>query len=101
MTVRHMRLALGLFFLLAGIGLLVLRFAVPEVGARFNTPTRLIIGALLALVLAALNLSKWYAGWMWFRQQATPVRQPLQRDPSAGATEHNPAFDFDKKDETR
>ena len=97
MAVRHMRLTLGLFFLLAGTTLLVLRFALPEVGARLNTPMRLLIGALLALVLAGLNLSKWYAGWVWYRQQATPVRRPFQPDPSAGAQpEVIPEFDFSK-----
>jgi hypothetical protein len=100
MAVRHMRLAIGLFFLCAAIGLFVLRFGMPDVGAKFNTPTRLLIGALLALVLAGLNLSKWYAGWMWYQQQATPVRRPLQPDPTANRDEEpNPAFDFSKKDE--
>ena len=98
MTLRHLRLMLGLFFLFAGVGLLVLRFAVPDAVARFNS-TRLLIGALLALVLAGVNLAKWYAGYMWFQQQATPVRRPLQPDPAASAdSEYNPEFDFNKGD---
>jgi hypothetical protein len=102
MAVRHMRLIMGLFFLIAAIGLLVLRFAMPEVGAKFNTPTRLLIGGLLALMLAGLNLAKWYAGWLWYQQQATPVRQPFQPDPTAShEDEPNPAFDFSKKDATQ
>jgi hypothetical protein len=101
MAVRHMRLILGLFFLIAAIGLFVLRFGVPEVGAKFNTPMRLLIGAMLALALAGLNLAKWYAGWMWYQQQATPVRRPLQRDPASTDSEPNPEFDFSKNDESK
>src|SRR4051812_15073606 len=98
MAVRQMRLMLGLFFLVAGVGLLVLRFGFPAAAAKVNDPTRLLIGALLALVLAGVNLAKWYSGWLWFRQRATPVRRPLQPDPTASAgEEYNPEFDFDKK----
>ena len=97
MTVRHMRLTLGLFFLVAGTGLIVVRFAVPEIGARFNE-TRLLLGGLLALVLAGMNLAKWYAGWMWYQRQATPVRSPLQPDHTA-APERLPEFDFSKSDD--
>lgn len=98
MAVRHLRLILGLFFLIAGVGLLVLRFGMPDVVARFDL-TRLLIGALLALVLAGVNLAKWYAGYMWFQEQATPVRRPLQPDPTADTgPEYNPEFDFNKGD---
>lgn len=97
MAVRHMRLVLGVFFLLAGVGLLVLRFGAPDVAARINSPTRLLVGALLALALGGLNLAKWYSGWMWFQQKATPARTPLQSD-RAGHTdeEYNPELDFGK-----
>lgn len=102
MTVRHLRLMLGLFFLVAGVALLVVRFGMPEVAARINSPMRLLIGALLALVLAGVNLAKWYAGWLAYEQSATPVRRPLQPDPTAPAgEEYNPEFDFDKTDEKR
>jgi hypothetical protein len=102
MMVRHMRLTLGLFFIIVGIALLALRFGAPEVAARINSPTRLLIGALLALVLGGLNLAKWYAGWLAYEQAATPVRRPLQPDPTAtGEPEHNPEFEFDKKDDAR
>jgi hypothetical protein len=100
MAVRHMRLAIGLFFLVAAIGLFTLRFGFPEVGAKFNTPLRLLIGACLALVLAGVNLAKWYSGWLWFQQQATPVRRPLQSDPDA-VEEYNPEFDFSKKNDAQ
>ena len=100
MTVRHMRLMLGLFFLIAGFALLAVRFAAPEVAARINSPTRLLIGAFLALVLGGLNLAKWYAGWMAYQHAATPVRPPFQPDPTAtGEPEYNPEFEFDKKDD--
>jgi hypothetical protein len=96
MAVRHMRLVLGVFFLIVGLGLLALRFGAPEAVARFD-PLRLFLGALLALVLSAVNFMKWYSGHLWFQQQATPVRRPLRSDPSPRAEpEHNPEFDFSK-----
>ena len=99
MAVRQLRLMLGLFFLVAGIGLLVLRYGMPDVAARVNSPTRILVGALLALALAGVNLAKWYAGYLWFQQQATPVRRPLQPDPTAPTDpEYNPEFDFNKGD---
>jgi hypothetical protein len=92
-----MRLMLALFFFVAGVGLLVLRFGMPEAAARINSPTRLLLGALLALVLAGVNFAKWYSGWLWFQQQSTPVRQPLQPEESGRAEgEYNPEFDFNK-----
>ena len=101
MAVRHMRLAVGVFFLILGVVLLILRFTMPELVAKFD-PLRLLMGGLLALVLGCWNMMKWYAGWMWYQQQATPVRQPLQPDPTRERKEYeepNPAFDFNKKDE--
>ena len=92
--------ALGAFFLIVGVLLLVLRFAVPEAVARFD-PLRLSLGAILALVLGAVNLMKWYSGHLWFRQQSTPVRRPLRPDPTdRPADEYNPEFDFGKSGET-
>jgi hypothetical protein len=100
MMVRHMRLALGLFFIIAGIGLVILQFVAPVAAARINSPVRVLIGALLALVLGGLNIAKWYAGWLAYERAATPVRLPLQPDPSASAEpENNPEFDFSKKSE--
>jgi hypothetical protein len=99
MTVRHLRLTLGLFFLVAGIAILVVRFSAPEVVARLN-PMRLLLGGLLALVLAGVNIAKWYAGWLAAEERATPVRRPFQPDPTVSAEpENNTAFDFGKKDE--
>jgi hypothetical protein len=98
-----MRLALGLFFLVAGTAVLALRFLMPEAAARVSSPLRLTLGGLLALVLAGVNLAKWYAGWAWYQQQATPVRRPLRRDPDAREPEDapNPEFDFGKPNEDR
>jgi len=87
-----MRLALGLFFLVVGTVLLGVRFGMPDAVAKWN-PMRLFVGALLALAMGCWNLSKWYAGWMWHQQQATPVRRPFRSDPAAGA-EVLPEFDF-------
>jgi hypothetical protein len=96
-----MRLMVALFFFVAGVSLLALRFGAPEAAARINSPTRLLIGALLALVLGGLNLAKWYAGWLAHDEATTPVRQPLQPDPSASADpEYNPELDFSKKSDT-
>ena len=92
MAVRHMRLALGLFFLVAGTVLLGVRFGMPDIVAKWN-PMRLFLGALLALAMGCWNLSKWYAGWMSFQQNATPVRRPFRPDPNA-AQEVLPEFDF-------
>ena len=96
MPIRQMRLIMGLFFLCAGTALLVVRFGFPEALPRMD-PLRLFLGALLALALGCWNLAKWYTGWLWYQEQATPVRYPLQPDPNA---EHRPEvlpeFDFDK-----
>lgn len=97
MNVRHMRLGLGIFFLLMGAALLVLRFGAPEAIAKFD-PMRLFLGALLAIALGCWNLMRWYNAWLWFHERATPVRRPLQPDPTASGEEYNPEFDFDKKD---
>jgi hypothetical protein len=100
MAVRHMRLAFGLLLLTAGSALLVVRFAAPEVAARINSPMRLLIGASLGVVLGALNVAKWYAGWLAHESAATPVRWPLQPDPAAQSeTGVNPDFDFGKPTE--
>jgi hypothetical protein len=100
MTVRHLRLMIGLFFLVAGTAILALRFCAPEVAARVNDPMRLLIGGLLGLVLAGVNLAKWYAGWLAAEERATPVRHPFQPDPTASADpENNPDFDFTRSDE--
>ncbi len=95
MTVRHMRLTVGLFFLCAGTTLLALRLFVPGAMAQLFDPTRMLLGAFLALVFAGLNLVKWYAGWLAYQEATTPVRRPLQPDSAATRDSGpNPAFDF-------
>lgn len=98
MTVRHMRLTLGLFFLAAGVTLLTARFVAPERVAKSFDLLRLTLGALLALVLAGVNLAKWYAGRAARAHAATPVRRPLQPGPTAADEPHNPDFDFGPPD---
>ena len=99
MSVRYLRLLLALFFLLAGVGLLVLRFSFPEAIARFD-PLRIFLGAIFALVLAGWNLMKWYAAMLEFERRATPVREPLQREPDAARDDRpNPELDFGKRDD--
>jgi hypothetical protein len=102
MPVRRMRLMIGLFFLAMAALLFARSWLFPDLNARFNA-TRMTIGACLALVLAGVNLAKWYAGWAWSQERATPVRRPLQRDPSAREPdgEPNPEFDFGKQNEDR
>ena len=82
MSVHTMRLVLGVFFLIMGVFLLVVRhWAAPGLDAKFNS-TRMNLGGVLALVFAGLNLARWYMVWSYRRARATPVRYPLQPDPS-------------------
>ena len=91
MAVRNVRLTMGVFFLLAGIGLVVVYFGVPALNNRINA----LFGAFVAFIFGGVNLVKWYAGWMWSRQQATPVREPFQADaPEPAPREYNPDLDF-------
>jgi hypothetical protein len=97
MNVRQVRLALGLFFLLMGTALLVLRFGFPDLAQQFGAPRRLFVGALFALVMGGLNVARWYVAHVEFLRRATPVRPPLRPDTAARApTEYNPEFDFDR-----
>ncbi|MDY3555820.1 hypothetical protein R5W24_004966 [Gemmata sp. JC717] len=98
MAVRHMRLAIGLFFLMAGATLLTVRFVAPDRVAQLFDPLRLALGAILALVLAGVNFAKWYAGRLAHDELSTPVRRPFQPDPVRRGedSEPNPDFDFGK-----
>lgn len=100
MTVRHMRLVLGLFFLCTGTALLAVRFMDPERVAKSFDLLRLTLGALLALVLGGVNLAKWYAGRLAHDNMTTPVRRPFRPDPAVRTedTEPNPDFDFTRPD---
>lgn len=97
MNVWHARLALGVFFLVAGTGVLVLRYAFPDDAVRFGRPLNMAIGGVFALVMGALNIARWYVARLHFQRRATPVRSPLQPDAAARApAEYNPDFDFDR-----
>jgi hypothetical protein len=97
MSVHAMRLVLGLLFLLLGVLILARRWVMPDLDAKFNS-LRMNLGGVLALVFAGLNLARWYAVWSYRRERATPVRTPLQPDPTTRRQEPpNPDFDFTEK----
>jgi hypothetical protein len=94
MNVRQLRLSLAIFFLLCGVGLLIFRYGLPEAAARFD-PLRLALGTGLAFILADWNFAKWYASLLWYQQQTTPVRPPLQPQRATDDdTRYHPEFDF-------
>ncbi|MCS6866966.1 MAG: hypothetical protein RMJ56_07560 [Gemmataceae bacterium] len=96
MNVRLLRLSGAIFFLLCGVGLLVFRYGLPEVAARFD-PLRLALGTGLAFLLAGWNFAKWYASLVWYRQRTTPRRPPLQPQPTSDDDRrYHPEFDFHK-----
>jgi hypothetical protein len=99
MSVQKMRFGMGvLFLLLAGV-IFARAWIVPDLDRRFDS-LRMNLGGVLALVFAGLNFARWYAVWSYRRTRATPVRTPLQADPSAVRPEPpNPELDFTKPDE--
>ena len=57
--------------------------------------TRLNLGGVFAIVFGCLNLVRWYVARAHRRARATPVRTPLQPDPSLVRPEPpNPDLDF-------
>ncbi|MCE9565463.1 MAG: hypothetical protein K8U57_25865 [Planctomycetes bacterium] len=99
MSVHTMRLVLGIMFLCLAGAIFARDMFLPGLGARFD-PLRMNLGAVLALVFAGLNLVKWYVVWSHRRMLATPVRTPLQPDPSVVRPEKpNPELDFTRRDE--
>lgn len=97
MSIHVMRLALGVLFLLLAAGIFLRDWFLPNLGVRFD-PLRLNLGGVLALVFGCLNLAKWYM-WRAHRDEmATPVRTPLQPDPSAKPEAPNPELDFFAQD---
>lgn len=102
MPVRQLRLFMGIFLLLAGGSLIALQLFAPEIARKLNSPTRLMIGAGLGIVLGGVNIAKWYAGWLAFHERATPVRLPLQPESERREPEEpNPEFDFNKYEHPR
>jgi hypothetical protein len=97
MNHRQLRLALGLFFLVVGTALLVVRFWYPDIAQRIGPPHRLFLITLFALVMGGLNVARWYVAYLHFQRRATPVRTPLQPEREGRApAEYNPEFDFDR-----
>jgi hypothetical protein len=99
MTVRSMRLGMAVFFLVMGLAIFARHWVMPWLEDMFD-PLRLNLGATLALVLAGVNLARWYTIHSFIKEQRRPVRYPLQRDPSAEPqVEPIPEFDFSKRSE--
>ena len=95
MKVRHLRLALGLFFAAMAVLLFLRDEIMPEVAAKFRNQ-RLTLGAWFAVVLAGWNLSRWYVEWAAARtpRRVNPlaVKSPVRDDGPS------PEFDFGKAD---
>ena len=99
MSVSSMRLGMAIFFLVVGLAIFARHWIMPGLDDRFD-PLRMNLGASLALVLAGVNLARWYSIRSFRKATQTPVRYPLQRDPSAAPqVEPNPEFDFTKRPE--
>lgn len=97
MSVHTLRLALGIFFLVAAVFLLGRHWFAPDFAARSN-PVQMNIATLFALVFGCVNVTRWYLAWSYRRTRATPVRIPLQRDPSLVPPQPpNPELDFTKE----
>jgi hypothetical protein len=100
-TVLTMRLVMGILFLLLAGLMFGRRWLMPDLDARYD-PLRMNLGAVLALVFGGLNLARWYAVWSYRRAKRTPVRTPLQPDPSVRPpVVPHPELDFTKSDEMK
>jgi hypothetical protein len=95
MAVRHLRLAMGVFFVALAVILFFRHALVPGLAEKFREQN-LAVGAWFALVLAGWNLSRWYMDW-------AARRMPVGENPLAvrtlgrernGPEEPNPDFDF-------
>jgi hypothetical protein len=94
MSIRTMRLGLGVFFLVMAAAIFTRRWFFPQLDARFD-PLRMNLGGAFALVFGCLNVVRWYLAWSHRRARATPVRTPLQPNPSIVRPEPpNPELDF-------
>ncbi|MBA4064794.1 MAG: hypothetical protein C0501_13990 [Isosphaera sp.] len=93
----RLRLVLGLMFLVLAAAIFTRAWTAPDLDARFD-PVRMNLGGVLALVFGGLNLARWYAAYSYRQARRTPVRTPLQPDPSAAGPEPpNPDLDFSKR----
>ena len=85
MSILSMRLVVAILFLVMGTVILARQWLLPGLDERFD-PLRLNLGGLLALVLAGVNLARWYTLRSFMKERQTAVRYPLQRDPSCCST---------------
>jgi hypothetical protein len=96
MSIHAMRLGLGVFFLVMAAAIFTRHWFFPQFDARFDS-LRMNLGGVFALVFGCLNVVRWYIAWSYRRARTTPVRTPLQPDPSLVPPEPpNPALDFTK-----
>ena len=98
MTIHTMRLVLGIMFLILAGTIFTLQWIRPDLGRPYD-PVRLNLGGFFALVFGGLNIARWYVGWSHRRTMATPVRTPLEPDPSLVQPEPpNQDLDFTKEE---
>ena len=96
MSIHTMRLGLGIFFLLMAATIFGRRWLFPGLDARFDS-LRMNLGGVFAIVFGCLNLVRWYLARQHHLARATPVRTPLQPDPSIVRPEvPNQELDFTK-----
>jgi hypothetical protein len=97
MSVRTMRLAMGILFLFLAAAIFARGWLFPEFAARYDS-LRMNLGGVFALVFGGMNLARWYAATQFIKSSQTAVRYPLQRDPSAvPPVEPIPEFDFTRQ----
>jgi hypothetical protein len=97
MTIHTMRLGLGILFLVMAALIFGRRWLFPGLDARFD-PLRMNLGGVFAIVFGSLNIVRWYLARQHRLARATPVRTPLQPDPSVVRPESpNPELDFSSK----
>jgi hypothetical protein len=96
MSIHTMRLSLGILFLLLAAAIFGRRWLLPGFDAKFD-PLRMNLGGVFAIVFGFLNLVRWYVARVARLARATPVRTPLQPDPSVVRPEPpNQELDFTK-----
>lgn len=95
MAVRHLRLAMGVFFAVLAVLLFFRHDLLPGLAEKFRD-RNLALGAWLALALAGWNLARWYMDWSARRVPAgeNPLKVRTVRREHAGEAEPNPDFDF-------
>jgi hypothetical protein len=98
MSIHTMRLGLGILFLLLAAAIFGRRWLMPGLDAKFD-PLRMNLGGVFAVVFGCLNLVRWYVARSHRLARATPVRTPLQPDPSVVRPEPpNQELDFMKQE---